>query len=71
LDLSPAMSAGGLVICARAIVDKEDSAAPLPVPLTVSDEPVSGTGTTIYQFVLPLDRTAVSSMPSTKPSGQQ
>jgi hypothetical protein len=70
LDLSPAMSAGGLVICARAIVDREDNAAPLPVPLTVSDEPVSGSGTTIYQFVLPLDRTAVSNMPSTKPSGQ-
>ena len=32
------------MICARAIVGKDDSAAPLPVPLTVSDEPVSGDG---------------------------
>ena len=70
LDLSPAMSAGSLVICARAMVGKDENVAPLPVPLTVSDEPVSGYGTTIYQFVLPLDRTAVSSTPSTKPSGQ-
>jgi hypothetical protein len=69
LDLSPAMSAGGLVICARAIVNKDDNATPLPVPLTVSREPVSGEGTTICQFVLPVDRSAVSSMPTTKPAG--
>ncbi len=68
LDLSPALSAGNLVICAFA--NKNGTPSPLPMPLTVSDEPVAGNGTTIYQFVLPLDRSAVSGSPSTQPSSQ-
>jgi hypothetical protein len=68
LDLSPAMSAGNLVICAFA--NKNGAQGPLPMPLTVSDEPVAGNGTTIYQFVLPLDRSAVSGSPSTQPSSE-
>ena len=70
LDLSPALSAGSLVICARGIVDKDTTTTPLPLPLTVSDNPVSGDGTTIYQFVLPLDRSAISGQPTTKPTGK-
>jgi hypothetical protein len=68
LDLSPAMSAGSMVICARAMVDKDTTQTPLPVPLTVSDNPVTGQGTTFYEFVLPMDRSQVSGEPSTKPS---
>jgi hypothetical protein len=70
LDLSPALSAGGLVICARGILNDDVTRTPLPVPLTVGDSPVSGDGTTIYQFVLPLDRSAVYGEPSTKPDGK-
>jgi hypothetical protein len=70
LDLSPALSAGGLVICARGMVDEDMTRTPLPIPLTVGDSPVSGDGTTIYQFVLPLDRSAVYGEPSTNPGGQ-
>ncbi len=68
LDLSPALSAGGLVICARGIVNDYLTGTPLPVPLTVGDSPVSGDGTTIYEFVLPLDRSAVYGGPSTRPA---
>jgi hypothetical protein len=70
LDLSPALSAGGLVICARGMVNDDVTRSPLPVPLTVGDSPVNGDGTTIYQFVLPLDRSAVYGEPSTKPDGK-
>ena len=70
LNLSPALSAGNLVICARGIIDKDTATTPLPMPLTVSDNPVAGNGTTIYQFVLPIDRSAISSQPTTKPSGK-
>jgi len=71
LDLSPAMSAGGLVIGARAMVDKDTTLTPLPVPISVSDTPVAGQGTTYYEFILPMDRSAVSGLPTTQPSAQQ
>ena len=51
LDISPAVLAGRLVIIAEA------ESSPLPVPLTVDGDPITGTGRTIYQLVLPLDRT--------------
>jgi hypothetical protein len=70
LDLSPALSAGGLVICARGMVNDDVTKDPLAVPLTVGDLPVNGDGTTIYQFVLPLDRSAVYGEPSTMPDGK-
>ncbi len=68
--MSPALSAGNLVICARGMVNNDVNQTPLPVPLMVSDEPVSGPGTTIYEFVLPVDRSAVSGEPATRTSGQ-
>jgi hypothetical protein len=71
LDLSPAMSAGGLVIGAQAMVDKDTKLTPLPVPISVSDTPVAGQGTTYYEFILPMDRSAVSGLPTTQPSAQQ
>jgi hypothetical protein len=73
LNLTPALSAGNLVICARAGMDKDTTtSSPMPVPLTVSDSPVTGSGTTIYQYVVPLDRSAMAAVPTpaTKPSGQ-
>jgi hypothetical protein len=70
LDLSPALSAGGLVICGRGMVNGDVTRSPLPAPLMVGDSPVNGDGTTIYQFVLPLDRSAVYREPSTKPDGK-
>jgi hypothetical protein len=70
LDLSPALSAGSMVICARAMVNKETDQTPLPESVTVSDTPIEGQGTTFFEFVLPVDRTAVSGEPATMPSGQ-
>jgi hypothetical protein len=52
LDRSAAIAAGALVVVAQADT-------PLPMPLKVEGDPVSGEGTTFYQFVIPLDRAAV------------
>lgn len=58
LDLSHLLAAGQLVIVAQAEADGQTSQNPLPLPLYVDgDDAVSGTGTTLYQFALPLDRT--------------
>jgi hypothetical protein len=70
LDLSPALSAGSLVICGRVIVAGDTGQAPLPLPLTVSDSTVEGRGTTFYEFVLPVDRSAVAGEPTTRVDGQ-
>jgi hypothetical protein len=69
LDLSAALSAGSLVIVARAGNKDSTEETPMPAPLTVSDSPVDGSGTTIYQAVLPIDRSAVYGEPSTQPTG--
>ena len=56
-DCSELVAAGQLVILAQA--GKPGLAAdesPLPFPLEVEGERVSGTGQTFYQFALPLDR---------------
>lgn len=52
-DISPAVSAGRLLILAEA-----DGDQPLPFPLKVEGQKVEGKGTTFYQFVLPLDHIA-------------
>lgn len=63
-DLSPALLAGALCVVATA----ED--APLPVPMTVEGDPLQDTsGTTVYQFVLPIDR-AAGNTPTTQPTTQ-
>jgi hypothetical protein len=49
LDVSHLLAAGALVVLA-------ESAEPMPVPLEVEGSLVGGTGTTLYQFLLPLDR---------------
>lgn len=68
LDLSPAISAGELVVCGIASINGDTTKNPLPVPLSVSDAPVTGTGTTMMQFVLPLDRSAMEATPTTQPT---
>jgi hypothetical protein len=53
LDLSHALAAGALVVLAEA--DE-----PLPFPLEVEGDRVTGQGKTLYQFLLPLDRAALA-----------
>ena len=54
LDVSGALGAGQLVVLAQS-----ESDSPLPNPIDVDGDPVTGTGTTYYQFILPLDRSAL------------
>ena len=57
LDMSPSVLAGQLVIVAQ-------SDGPTMLPLLVDDEPPAGTGTCIFQRVLPLDRSALYTTPA-------
>jgi hypothetical protein len=66
-DLSPALTAGRLVICGLETIGDDPTKTPLPMPLYVSDSLIPGQGTTIVEFVLPLDRSAVSAPPTTQP----
>lgn len=59
-DASNAMLAGQLVILAEA--DK----VPVPVPMTIDGDKVTGDGTTIYQFVLPL--APIPAAPASQPT---
>lgn len=52
LDLGHAIGAGELVVIAEA------PNTPLPIPLDVEGDKVTGNGTTFYQFVLPLEHSA-------------
>lgn len=52
LDLSQSIDAGRLVV-----IGESDEA--IPIPLQVEGSPVAGSGVSLYQFVLPLDRTAI------------
>jgi hypothetical protein len=45
-----------------------EQTGPLPMKMEVEDEPVTGTGSILYQLVLPLDRSAIES--TTQPSIQ-
>jgi len=68
-DVSPAISAGALVVLAQS----EDN-APLPFPLEVNGSTVPGQGTVFYQFILPLDRSALdrpTTQPTTKSTTQE
>jgi len=67
LDFSGPINAGELAIMATAANGDDVDSTPLPIPLTVSDSPVTGGGKTIFQFVLPLDRKAVDNQPQATP----
>jgi hypothetical protein len=60
LDCSAAISAGNMVIIAVSTTSDE----PLPFPLNVQGDPVAGQGTVYYQFVIPVDRSAVMKDPT-------
>ncbi|MGH7214385.1 MAG: hypothetical protein ACREIT_06450, partial [Tepidisphaeraceae bacterium] len=66
LDLSHAIAAAALVVLAQA----DDQ--PLPYPLEVEGNVVTGSGTTLYEFVIPLDRgdldTRAEPSPATQPT---
>lgn len=56
-DVSEQVAAGQLVILAQAGKPGVTSGeSPLPFPMEVAGDLVTGSGTTFYQFVLPLDR---------------
>jgi hypothetical protein len=57
-DVSSALTAGSLVVVAMA------RSQPLPVPLYVEGEEVKGTGTVVYQFILPMDQSLMDQQPT-------
>ncbi|HTL29702.1 MAG TPA: hypothetical protein VL282_10790, partial [Tepidisphaeraceae bacterium] len=64
MDCSASLAAGQLVVIAE--VDEE----PLPFPLEVDGEETRGSGTTFYQFILPLDHSIASKPPTTEPASE-
>ncbi len=61
LNRSGAVAAGQLVVLA------ESRDVPLPLPLKVDGQDMTGEGKRLYQAVLPLDRSGVEQAPSTQP----
>ena len=57
LDIGHALAAGQLVVLAEA------PQSPIPIPLDVDGDKVTGNGTTFFQFVLPLERSAALAEP--------
>jgi hypothetical protein len=69
LDLSPAVSAGNLAVIAVG----DSRTEKLPFPLEVDRDRVDGKGYVYYQFVHPVDRSAVANVPvpaTTQPTTQ-
>jgi len=64
LDLSPAISAGNMAIIGVAAGDEEK----LPFPLEVQGDRIEGAGIIYYQFVVPVDRSAVQQNPAVSPT---
>lgn len=62
-DVSGAVAAGAMVVLAQS------AASEMPMPLTVDGDTPQGTGITFWQFIVPIDRSAVNAPPSTQPSG--
>lgn len=62
LDLSGALGSGSLLVVAET-----DDQQPIPIPLEVEGEPVKGSGSIIFQCVLPLEN-SLASAPATQPS---
>lgn len=68
LDLSHIVAAGDLLVLA-------ETGGPLPFPMEVEGDPLGGTGTTYYQFVVLVDRSEQQeaedpvTQPSTQPAG--
>jgi len=62
-DMSPAISGGSMAIIAVSDSKEEE----LPFPLDVNGDRIRGKGTIYYQFVVPVDRSAVTKAPTLKP----
>ena len=60
LNLSGAVASGELVILGEAL------ATPLPCPVKVDGQKMTGEGTSLYQAVLPLDRSDAEQAPTTQ-----
>jgi hypothetical protein len=60
LNASDSIAAGQMVVLATA-------KGPLPIPVLVNDEKMTGEGTVFYQFILPMDRGSVD-QPTTQPA---
>ena len=59
LDAGKSIAAGQLVVLAA-------SKGPLPIPIQVDGDKMAGDGTTLYQFILPIDR-GTADQPATRP----
>jgi len=59
LNVSPSIMAGQLAVLAS-------TEGPLPVPVEINGDVIGGTGTVLYQFLLPIDRGDVDK-PTTQP----
>jgi hypothetical protein len=70
-DISNAISGGSMAIIAVSATREEE----LPFPLEVQGDLIKGKGVIYYQFVVPVDRSAVNkaptSQPATKPATQR
>jgi hypothetical protein len=65
LNLSPAFAAGRVIVLAEA------RDVPLPFPLEVEGDKVTGVGSVFYQFVLPTDRTKMDAYEATQGTEEQ
>lgn len=61
-DVSGALAAGAMVVLAQT------DGSEIPMPLTVDGDKPEGAGMTFWQFIVPIDRSAVNGPPSTQPS---
>ena len=62
LDAGPSLSAGQLLVLATVH-------GPLPIPVQVDGDAMAGDGTTLYQFLLPIDRGV--DRPTTRPTAER
>jgi hypothetical protein len=68
-DMSELVAAGQLVVLAQGGVPGALGRRPLPIPMDVEGERVTGSGPTFFQFALPLDRSELPP-PWSKPEGE-
>ena len=67
MDMSSAVSGGNMAVIAVSSTADEK----LPFPLEVQGDRIEGKGVIYYQFVVPVDRSAVPAAPTTRPTATQ
>ncbi len=67
-DMSQSMAAGQLVILAQDAANNESgkTVSPLPFPIEIDRDAVTGSGVTFYQITLPLTRVVPTTQPTTQ-----